>query len=258
MSQTDLPQIQSFIRSQGFEDRLGGGSVDSTRASLDSSSSDSVSDSQILQIQESKWNLPPKGAVDTSRAAIQEADIGNIRVGFGSSGKNVGFVKASGTRFTLDGKPYFCAGTNAYYMSRIDFLSAQEMIYQMMKHSELQGNVLRVFFAYDFSSSGTQPQLGVYNEDALRRIDLVMAAAANFGIRIIAVLGNYWPFVGGMQAYVDEWGKKVGRGSGQPLELFYTEPEIRGYYKKWVNTIITRTNTVTGLPYKDDPTILAW
>jgi hypothetical protein len=33
----------------------------------------------------------------------------------GVSFQNKGFVKTSGTRFTLNGKPYYCVGTNAFY-----------------------------------------------------------------------------------------------------------------------------------------------
>jgi hypothetical protein len=40
------------------------------------------------------------------------------------------------------------------------------------------------------------PNFGVYNEDAIRRLDLVMAAAAENNIRLIMVMGNYWPFLG--------------------------------------------------------------
>lgn len=33
----------------------------------------------------------------------------------GVSALNVGFVKPDGARFSIDGKPWYCAGTNAYY-----------------------------------------------------------------------------------------------------------------------------------------------
>ena len=41
-----------------------------------------------------------------------------------------------------------------------------------------------------------QPRPGVYNEENIRRLDLALAAAAEQGIRLILVLGNYWPFNG--------------------------------------------------------------
>ena len=41
------------------------------------------------------------------------------------------------------------------------------------------------------------PSFGVYNEDALKRLDLTMVTAAQNGIRLIMVMANYWPFLGG-------------------------------------------------------------
>ena len=56
---------------------------------------------------------------------------------------------------------------------------------------------------------------------------------------------------------IDQWVSR-GVGSDQPKELFYTDAALRQEYKNWVKQLVTRTNTVTGQAYKDDPTILAW
>jgi mannan endo-1,4-beta-mannosidase len=37
---------------------------------------------------------------------------------------------------------------------------------------------------------------------------------------------------------------------------FYTDPNAIAIYKNYVKTILTRVNTVTGLTYADDPTIM--
>jgi mannan endo-1,4-beta-mannosidase len=97
------------------------------------------------------------------------------------------------------------------------------------------------------------PSFGTYNEAALRRLDLAMAAAADNGIRLIMVMSNYWPFLGNMQDYVDR-----ALGPGKHYSLFYTDNKVKQYYKDWLNKIITRTNTITGQIYKNDPTVLAW
>ena len=49
-----------------------------------------------------------------------------------------------------------------------------------------------------------QPTLGVYNELAFQRLDLIMAEAAANNIHIIFPFVNYWPDLGGMQWYVDQ------------------------------------------------------
>jgi mannan endo-1,4-beta-mannosidase len=39
---------------------------------------------------------------------------------------------------------------------------------------------------------------------------------------------------------------------------FFTAPELRQAYRDWVKHVITRTNTVNGRAYRDDPTVFAW
>lgn len=56
-----------------------------------------------------------------------------------------------------------------------------------------------------------------------------------------------------MQDYVDR-----GLGPGKHYSLFYSDPTIRGYYKDWLRTIITRTNSITGQKYSEDPTVFSW
>jgi hypothetical protein len=63
-----------------------------------------------------------------------------------------------------------------------------------------------------------------------------------------------------MQWYVDE---VLGSGgsselSGGDKHLFYVDPRVKAAYKNYARTIITRRNTVTGVAYADEPTILGW
>ena len=39
---------------------------------------------------------------------------------------------------------------------------------------------------------------------------------------------------------------------------FFNTTVVKGYYKNHVKTVLTRVNTVTGVAYRDDPTILGW
>ena len=48
------------------------------------------------------------------------------------------------------------------------------------------------------------------------------------------------------------------KGPGQPVELFYTDPDVVSAFKAYISNMLQRTNTITGLQYKDDPTIAAW
>ena len=39
---------------------------------------------------------------------------------------------------------------------------------------------------------------------------------------------------------------------------FYTSPLMRGWYKSWASTLISRVNTITGVSYRNEPAIFAW
>ena len=199
----------------------------------------------------------------------------------GSVGANVGFIGAAapGSTFVssstggnattattntvpllLDNKYQWSpTGTNAYYMSAGFWLSRDEILRQMEYHASKGVNAMRVFLAFDFDPAGTQTSWGVFNEQALVNIDHVFAAAAMHGIRIIPVLSNYWPFVGGIQSWVDNYVKATpGALPNQPREAFYTNSAIKEMFKTWVKLVVTRVNTFTGVPYNQDPTVLAW
>ncbi len=48
------------------------------------------------------------------------------------------------------------------------------------------------------------PQIGVYNEESLQRLDLILSEASANGVRIILPFVNFWADLGGMQWYVDQ------------------------------------------------------
>jgi hypothetical protein len=124
--------------------------------------------------------------------------------------------------------------------------------YMFYEHARRGATVMRIF-AHSFFDypEAMMPDFGVYNEDALRRLDLALAVAARNGIRLVMVLSNYWPFTGGVQKWVDR-----GLGTGKDRELFYTDSSLRTKFKAFVRKIVTRTNTYTLQKYTDDPTIM--
>ena len=94
---------------------------------------------------------------------------------------------------------------------------------------------------------------GKYNEEGLKRIDLILSEAHKQGIKVILTLGNFEPQFGGIQWYVDQV-----MGEGHWRENFYTNDKAKHYYKQYVSTLVHRTNTITRTVYKDDATILSW
>jgi hypothetical protein len=96
-----------------------------------------------------------------------------------------------------------------------------------------------------------EPERGVFDEAAFRHLDLVIARAAAAGVRLVL------PFTDANDAYFG--GNHVYEAwRGAPDGAFYTDPAVIADFKEHVRRVINRVNTVTGIPYRDDPTILAW
>ncbi|EHA8588826.1 putative Mannan endo-1,4-beta-mannosidase 1 [Cocos nucifera] len=87
-------------------------------------------------------------------------------------------------------------------------------------------------------------------------LDFVTSEAKKHGVFLILSLVNNYADFGGRKQYV-QWAKERGADVYWDND-FYWHEVVKGYYKNHVKTVLTRTNTMTGVAYKDDPTILAW
>ena len=176
----------------------------------------------------------------------------------GESFMNKGFVAVDQktATFSLNGKPFYFSGTNAYYAGLLYIMKDAEVAVMAQEHASRGVSVIRAFAFSNFDSvpDAIMPKFGVYNEKALRRLDLMLAEFAKNGIRVVMTLSNFWPFLGNMQDYVDQ----AYPGQGAALELFYTDPVVKRKFKDYVNMLVNRKNTITGLKYSEDPTIFAW
>lgn len=173
--------------------------------------------------------------------------------------------------FELDGKPFCFAGSNNYYPifkpkpvvdDLFDAARALDLkvmrVWGMLDRGSLDGSVPNadgeghkqgVYFQY-WDPVAQRP---AYNdgEDGLVRLDYVLAAAAQNDIKVIVVLINNWRAFGGIDQYLMWYGRSKHHE-------FFTEPELKQAYRNWVKHVVTRTNTINGRPYRDDPTIFAW
>ena len=93
-----------------------------------------------------------------------------------------------------------------------------------------------------------------FDEEAFRTLDLVLATAAEEGVRIFIPITNQYPWHGGLAAL----SAQRGIDPGQDQQGFYGSRVLREDYKAIVDYLTARTNTITGVPYRDDPTIAAW
>ncbi len=91
---------------------------------------------------------------------------------------------------------------------------------------------------------------GEFNETAFRAMDMALALAQEYGIRVIIPLVNNWPWMGGRPQYAAFRGKNK--------DDFWIDPQLREDFKRTIDFVLNRTNTITGVKYKDDKTIMAW
>lgn len=183
-----------------------------------------------------------------------------------------GFVARDGRRFVLDGKTFRVAGASAVQMIAN---GDRSFTTSALCNARLMGaNVVRFFGGSEIGSAdgrvrtlGENPawrpyfqswdpvaQKPIYNEgsNGLQHLDYVVATAKALGLRLVIALVDNWEiFFGGVNQYV-LWHGRTDHGD------FYTDRRIRNTYKDWVTHLLNRTNTLTGVRYGDDPTIMAW
>lgn len=91
---------------------------------------------------------------------------------------------------------------------------------------------------------------GEFNEEAFVALDMMMALANEYGIRVLIPFVNNWEWMGGAPNYADFRNKE--------FDDFWVDHQLVSDFKETIEFVINRTNTVTGVKYKDDKAILGW
>lgn len=165
------------------------------------------------------------------------------------------FVDVHGGRFHLDGEEFRFTGTNAYFLLYEAALGNSRVIEEVFGAARETGmSVVRIWAFYDDPETphALQRKPGVYSERVFRALDYLISRAAEYNLRLILVLTNNWEEYGGSMQYV-RWSP-----TATVRDEFYTDDYCRQYYKQFVRDLITRTNSITGVRYKDDPAIFSW
>ncbi|HEY6816188.1 MAG TPA: mannanase, partial [Croceibacterium sp.] len=108
---------------------------------------------------------------------------------------------------------------------------------------------------------------GTLNAALLGGLDYALAEIGRRGMTAVVCLGNFWEWSGG-------FGTWLYRVTGQYMDrndpahpwpaypdatsAFYANDKAVALYHGHVRAIVSRTNTITGLRYADDPAIMSW
>jgi mannan endo-1,4-beta-mannosidase len=188
--------------------------------------------------------------------AIVEAEAPSITV--------TDFVDVDGMTFVVGDEPIEITGFNndALTSPYSERARVDEIIEEM--------NALRIWgFCHGVPEGETdpercfQPAPGEYGERAFERLDYVIEKAKCHGVRLIVPLVNNWDNVGSMKDYVrwvyPDHGYPEGRnGRGELHDTFYTDENVRELFLEYVEHVVTRQNSISGVEYRNDPAIMMW
>ncbi|KAK6792945.1 hypothetical protein RDI58_012026 [Solanum bulbocastanum] len=171
---------------------------------------------------------------------------------------NDDFIKTKGVHFMLNESPFYANGFNAYWLMLIGSDPSQRhKVSSVLQNAATHG--LTVGRTWAFSDAGYSPlqfSPGFYNENMFQGLDYAIHEAGKNGIKLILSLVNNYNDFGGKNQYVN-WAKSQGQ-SLTSEDDFYTNSVVKGYFKNHIKAVVTRNNSISGIAYKDDPTIMAW
>ena len=215
-------------------------------------------------------------AVMLGTAGIVAGATGPVR----ASGKAAPhrFVRVQGTAFTLAGAPYRYAGANLWYGAWLaaDTQSGGQtrLLRELDRLAALGIRNLRVLGSAELSplknsiTPAFRDKSATYDERLLRGLDWLLAEMAKRHMTAVLYLTNFWEWSGGMMTYLS-W-----VNGGRYIDMndpthpwpefpdwnaaFYGNAAAQALYRDYIRAVVTRTNSVTGKRYADDPTIMAW
>jgi len=189
-----------------------------------------------------------------------------------------GFVYVRDGRFMLEGRPFRFTGANVAVMYRDE--DRARMPETLAQAAQAGMKVVRVWAFGEGGTDDVQP-IGDFNdwprtfffrktpdewnEKAFVELDRTIAEAARHNLRVQLCLTNWWRDTGGVTQYLRWAGIKDADDDKAPFGvnveramLFYTNETTRRLYRQHVEKIATRRNTITGVLYRDDPTIFGY
>ncbi|MEM9188294.1 MAG: cellulase family glycosylhydrolase [Myxococcota bacterium] len=176
------------------------------------------------------------------------------------------FVGVEGTSFVLRGRPFRFVGANAAMMHGERTRAGMPGLFDVLQEDGV--SVVRVWAVGESPNDGEawrrdysfrlDPEVWV--EESYVYLDRLLVEARARNMRVIVTLVNRWGDYGGLPQYARWIGVEPRRRHLLPPELTHVlqSEEARAMYQSHVDRIVSRRNTVSGIVYRDDPTIFAW
>lgn len=186
------------------------------------------------------------------------------------------FVKVKDSKLQYQGKPYYFMGTNFWQGMNLALKNPEQLKRELNHLQSLGIKQLRVLALSEGPDSEpyrvtpavlTGPQ--DLREEVLVGLDFLLSEMKKRNMTAVICLSNFWPWSGGFAQWVS-WFEKSSipyppphpNGSWSVFQeyssRFYTIPQAVKAQQEMVKKVITRTNTITGIAYRNDPTIMSW
>jgi len=175
------------------------------------------------------------------------------------------FVQRSGTHLVLEDRPFRFSGPNIEWLGlegygphdpfgprypshfEIDdvFATAAEMGARVVRSQTIGDTV--------GCPRCIEPEEGKFNQGAFEASDYALSVAARYHMKvIITLIGDCATCSGGGIGQYLAWHKKTN------FQDFFTDPDLIAAYERHVDAVLNHRNAITGVLYRDDPTIMAW
>ncbi len=188
---------------------------------------------------------------------------------------NEHFITVDGTHLKKGQKTYYFAGANYWYGPYLG--ASADGRKRMQKELDQLGAMgvtnLRILASSEktAASMAVAPAIhaapGEYDEALLIGLDYLLVEMAKRKMHAVLYLNNFWQWSGGMSQYVawstnspvldpditGQWNEFM-----QNSASFYRDNEAQAWFQKAISELVLRVNTVNGIRYADDSTIMAW
>jgi alpha-tubulin suppressor-like RCC1 family protein/endo-1,4-beta-mannosidase len=166
-----------------------------------------------------------------------------------------GFVEAAGTGLTLNSQPFKIFGASIYETSNYGHVADASQVYGWAQQAHL--NTLRLT---DIFNENTTDSNAPYSETDWDRIDSLIAQASQDNIHVVLDLSSFRNWFVNSHIALNGWQTACSPNQSRDPVNFATvdpyDPSVRPAWTTFMTWVANRTNTVTGIPYRNDPTIL--
>jgi mannan endo-1,4-beta-mannosidase len=191
------------------------------------------------------------------------------------------FVSVKNNHFEINGHPYYYLGTNFWYGANLggkrEGGDIDRLIRELDRLRAMGITNLRIMGGSE--GPDTEPyrmtpslqfEPHMYNNNVFDGLDMLLDEMKKRNMRAVVCLNNFWNWSGGMAQYLvwagaadsipyppphpgGDWGKFQDF-----VSQFYSNKKAVALFNDHVEFVLNRENSISGVRYKNDPTIMAW